>query len=1125
MLSIRQWLGSIGLERYAGAFEANAVDLDILPSLTEEDLERLGVLLGDRRRISKVLEEYGNVAGPHPASASSAVSVETMTADGERRQVTVLYCDLVGSTHLSHILDPEAYRTVMSRYHERAIAAVQRFDGFVQQIQGDGIVAYFGYPIAHEQDADRAIRAALQIMDGLGRLDAVIGHRLQVRVGIASGMVVVSHILAPDKSAVGSTPNLAQRLQAVANAGETVISDRTRALAGGGFEYEDLGLHQLKGIGAPVSLWRVIGPSAMTSRFDAATQGRLTPMVGREQEVDQLLERWKLARAGHGQVVLVRGEPGIGKSRMLRCLRDRVGDEIEMPLQYQCSPYYQNSAFYPIVDHLQHMLGFAREQDLDEKLDQLERRLIVELRQTRAECHLLALMLSIECTSRYGKLQVTPQRQKEDTIQALVNLMATIAQQPAAVLFEDVHWADPTTLQVLDALVARAATLPLLVIITFRPEFKHDWTARPHISHLVLKRLSRDQSATLVMQIPAGKPLPLDLVTEIVEKTDGVPLFLEELTKAVLESNLATSASDHHENAGSVRKADIPATLRDSLMARLDKLFPVKELAQTGAVIGREFSHELMAMICPLAEPQLTEGMDKLVASELIFRRGVAPAATYLFKHALVKDAAYGSLLKSKRSQLHAQIANVLEQKFPGIAAVQPEVLAHHFEAASLHDRAVHYWKQAGQQALDRVALAEAVAHLTSALAENELLPTSAERDLRELEIRMLLGAAYLSWKGHAAPEVLQAMGPARNIAVSHRLDAKLVPILFYIWMHHTARLELGSGLEIAEQLDVLSKSSGDSYAYVVARNVENMTHGWMGNFIRAREAAERGVRAYDPQRHAPFVHVYNHDQKCGILSWAVHFLWMLGYPDQAQQAARELIDLARSISHPYNLAFSLTTGCAALVFRGETSKAHEWIAEAGAVGRDSAIGYVTHFFVPFWTGLAQVTEGKSEQGYANITMAWEYFDDGRGLLLLAPFAKIMRATAAIDMGRLEEATRLLDDALAVIDKTGHRMHEAEAYRVLGILRQRRGDLGASAKAYEKAIEVARTQKAKGFELRAATDLARLWQRQDRCDAARDLLAPIFNWFTEGLDTRDLVEARGVLEELDGKAGKSPEGL
>ena len=623
-----------------------------------------------------------------------------------------------------------------------------------------------------------------------------MGQRLQARVGIASGMVVVSHVLAPDKSAVGGTPNIAQRLQAVANAGETVVSDRTRALAAGGFEYEDRGLHKLKGIDAPVSVWRVIGPRAMTSRFEAATQGRLTPMVGREQEVDQLLERWKLARAGQGQAVMVRGEPGIGKSRMLRCLRDRLGDEIVVTLQYQCSPYYQNSAFYPIVDHLQHTLGIAQEQDIDQKLDRLERRLIVDLQQTRAECHLLALMLSIECNLRYGRLHATPQRQKEDTIQALVNLMATIAQQPAAVLFEDAHWADPTTLQVLDALVARAASLPLLILITFRPELEHDWTARPHISHLILNRLSRDQSATLVRQIPIGKPLPLGVVTEIVEKTDGVPLFLEELTKAVLESNLAASAGERQENAGSVRKADIPATLRDSLMARLDKLFPVKELAQIGSVIGREFSHELLAMICPLTEPQLTAGMDKLVASELIFRRGVAPAATYLFKHALVKDAAYESLLKSKRSQLHAQIANVLEQKFPGIAAVQPEVLAHHFEAASLHDCAVQYWKRAGEQALDRVALAEAVAHLSSALAENELLPTSVERDLKELEIRMLLGAAYLSWKGHAAPEVLHAMGPARNIAVSHRQDAKLVPILFYIWMQHTARLEFVSGLE-----------------------------------------------------------------------------------------------------------------------------------------------------------------------------------------------------------------------------------------------------------------------------------------------------------------------------------------
>jgi predicted ATPase len=414
------------------------------------------------------------------------------------------------------------------------------------------------------------------------------------------------------------------------------------------------------------------------------------------------------------------------------------------------------------------------------------------------------------------------------------------------------------------------------------------------------------------------------------------------------------------------------------------------------------------------------------------------------------------------------------------------------------------------------VALAEAVAHLTTALRVNEQLPASTERELQELDIRMLLGTAYLSWKGHAAPELLQAMEPARRLAIDHREDEKLVPILFYIWMHHTARVEFGPGLEIVGELDALSRAAADSYAEVVACNVQNMTYGWMGNFTRARAAAERGVRAYDPERHAPFVHVYNHDQKCGILSWAVHFLWILGYPDQAQQAAQEQVDLARRLGHPFNLAFSLTTGCAALVQRGEAALARQWIAEADAIGKESAISYVTHFFVPFWTGMLQVTQGEDEAGYAKLTSAWEYFEGGGGFLL-GPLAGMMKATAAVNMGRFDQASRLLDEALILINRTDHRMHEAEAYRVLGKLQQRRSnpEVGASEKSYRKAIEVARSQSARGFELRAAMSLARLWQAQDRRNEARDLLAPIYTWFDEGLNTRDLVEARALLEELE----------
>ena len=1117
MHGIRQWLEGIGLQQYAETFERNDVDLDVLCDLSEEDLHRLGVSLGHRKRMLRALRSSADDFLASPAATSpGATPIESTTAEGERRQVTVLFCDLVGSTGLSNALDPEIYRGLLSHYHQSAIRAIQRFEGYVAQIQGDGIVAYFGYPLAHEGEADRAIRAALEVIEALDAGNSALSEPLHVRIGIASGLVVVSHILAPDKSAVGETPNLAHRLQALAQPGEVWVSERTRALAGGGFDYEDRGPHALKGIAGQTRAYRVRGLSGAASRFEAATRGQLTPMVGREQEIGLLLDRWNLSRGGEGQIVLLQGEPGIGKSRMLRAFRERLGASIAVALQYQCSPYYTNSALYPIVDHLERALGFTREDSAEHKLDKLEAYLIGGFKRSRTDCNLLGRALSIPCETRYGALEMSPQRQKEDTIGLLVDIVAELAQRQAAVmLFEDAHWADPTSIEVLSALIDRVEKLPLLVLLTYRPEFQPPWLSRAHVTPIALTRLSRAQGASIVLRVAQDKPLPGELVTQIVDKTDGVPLFLEELTKAVLESDMLVDLEDRYDYSGKVEKLAIPNTLRDSLMARLDRLIPVKEIAQIGAVLGREFSYELVAAVSPMSEGQLNEALDKLMASELVFRRGSPPAAVYTFKHALVQDAAYDSLLKSKRQALHAQIAQAIEQRFPDKVNTEPELLAHHYTEAGIYERAVPLWVQSGQLALSRTALAEAVAHLARALRINEQLPPSGERELQELNIRMLLGTAYLSFRGHASPEVLNTLEPARRLAASLGQNAKMIPILFYLWMHHTARLELQQGLRIVAQLDELARLTGDSYAFIVARNVENMNYGWMGDFARAGAAARRGVAAYEPERHAPLVRIYNHDQKCGILSWAVHFLWIQGYPDQAQAAAEEQVDLARRLGHPFNLAFSLTTGCAALVQRGEGALARQWIAEAEAIGNENAISYMTRFFVPFWAGLLAVSERDYERGYADITSAWGHFA-GAGGTLLGPFANAMRATALIKLGKISEARVLLDDALLAIRDTGHRMHEAEVYRVLSELHLElpTADHAAAEGSLLQALDVANSQAAKGWALRAALSLSRLWRNQGRARAAYELLAPIYDWFTEGHDTRDLKEAAGLLRDL-----------
>ncbi len=626
MDGIRIWLDRHGLGQYADVFEANDVDLDVLPALSEPDLEALGLSLGHRKRLLRALATSPGIDAPGEARGPA---IERVTAAGERRQVTVLFCDLVGSVSLSTRLDPEELRGVIAGYHAAAIRAVQCFEGYAAQIQGDGVMAYFGYPLAHEGEAERAVRAALAVVEEVQVLPPVAGERLEVRLGIASGLVVVSHILAADRTAVGETPNLAHRLQSSARPGEIIVSERTRELAGGAFEYEDLGLHALKGIAGETRLWRVVGSSAVANRFDAARRGALTTMVGRDDEMALLLDRWERARAGRGQVALLVGEPGIGKSRTMRALRERLGARVSRTLEFQCSTFHINSALYPIIDHLERALRFGRADDAEARLDRLERAVGGEWGGGRLECQLLGRLLALPAEARFGALDMTPQRQKEETLRALTGIVARLATgAPTLLVFEDAHWADPTTVELLELMVARVAETPLLMLVSFRPEFRCDWTDRTHVTRLALEHLAPAQAARLITEVGGGAALPMDLVAQIVDKTDGVPLFLEELTKAVLESGMVVRRDGRYVFDRGVDRMAVPATLRDSLMARLDRLIPVKEIAQIGAVVGREFPWTLVAAVSSMSEVELTDALDSLVASGLVFQRGVPPEAT-----------------------------------------------------------------------------------------------------------------------------------------------------------------------------------------------------------------------------------------------------------------------------------------------------------------------------------------------------------------------------------------------------------------------------------------------------------------------------------------------------------------
>jgi class 3 adenylate cyclase/predicted ATPase len=1113
-------LHQLGLERYTAIFAENDVDLEALRLLSERELQDLGITLGHRKKLLKAIGELNGGGTTAPTVQRSFVSPdarESIGADAERRQLTVMFCDLVGSTSLAERLDPEELRDLMQAYQRACRSVVEKYDGHAAQYLGDGLMVYFGWPRAHEDDAVRAIRAGLEVTEAVSKLTAATP--LRARVGIHTGLVVVGETGQGDasipKAAVGETPNIAARLQALAEPGNVVVSERTRVLAEGLFDCIDLGAQALKGVSEPMHLFRVVRVRATESRFEASrSEGALTPLVGREEEIALLLRRWQQAKEGEGQVVLVGGEPGIGKSRLTRALRERLAQEQHLVLRYQCSPYHLNSALYPVSEQFERAAGFTREDTAEQKRDKMQAALVGSAQRVASAAPLYVSLLSLP-NERDPLLKLSPQKQKEQTLEALAAQVEALAQQqPLLMLWEDIHWIDATSQEFMDLLVPRLRHLSVLVIVTYRPESTPRWTDQAHVTTLGLNRLGRRQGAELVTKLTSGKALPQEVLEQILAHTDGVPLFIEELTKSVLESKLLRETDERYLLDAPLPALAIPTTLRDSLIARLDRLAPVREVAQIGACIGREFSHELLAAVAPLKDEQLRDALEQLTKTGLVFRRGTPPDATYTFKHALVQDAAYDSLLKSKRAQVHAQIAQVLEQDLSGGVANEPELLAHHFTEAGLHQRAVRYWINAGQRALMRVALREAVGHLTTALGVNQRLPISVERDRQELDARLLLAASYVAFLGWAAVEVVHALAPARELATRLGEDGKLISILFYLWQHHANCCDFHKALAMVEELNTLVRSPEDSSASLIARATETAIHCWMGDFKRARQAGAELLRVYDSERDSQLVNVYNHDMKTGALIWRGWSLWILGYPDQAKQVVLEQIEWARHLGHAFNLCWALTSGTV-LALRGDTQVTRQWVAEAHVIAQDHGMAFMAHAHVLSANGYALIEQGDYAEGYAKLTSSTKGWRDAGGLLMI-PFGNMVAAKALMGLKRFDEARDFLIEAIEIINRTAHRMAEAEVYRVLGEL-QLQGltpEPDAAQASFLKALEVSRAQDAKGWELRAATSLARLWQRQGKRREAYELLAPVYNWFTEGLDTTDLVAARKFLQTL-----------
>ena len=776
MSEIRQWLEELGLGQYADAFEKNDIRVRILPDLTTDDLKDIGVKsVGHRRDLQSAIALLGDEAGAEPTpTARSQADGKTRAEEAERRQITVMFCDLVGSTALSSRVDPEELRDVMAAYQTAAGAVIERYEGHVAQYLGDGLMTYFGWPKAHEDDAHRAIKAGLEIVGAVKEINAPAV--LSVRVGIATGPVVVGETGAGDasvpKTAVGATPNLAARLQALATPDAVLIAATTRQLIGASFALDDLGPQILKGIGNETAVFRVVGEDAAISRFDAAHGTGLTAFVGRETETALLTERWTQACDGEGQVVLLCGEPGIGKSRIIQELRDRLTDEPHIRVRYQCSPYHTNSVFHPMIEQLERAAGFAHDEAADVKLDKLEALLAQSSDDVAAVVPLIAAMLSLP-TDRYPSLNLSPERQKDLTIAVLVDQVLGLAKdQPVLMIFEDAHWSDPTTLETFSAIINRIQDAAVLLVISYRSEFTPPWADLNHVSVHVLNRLGRTLGTAMVAKVTSGKALPEDVLDQIIAKTDGVPLFVEELTKTVLEAGFLKDLGDRYGLEGPLPDLAIPTTLQDSLMARLDRHKLVKEVAQTGACIGRKFSYDLLAAISPLDDLALQDSLQQLVGGELIFARGVPPKASYSFKHALVQDAAYQSLLKSRRQEIHKSIARTLENEFSTLRDTEPELIAHHYTEGGEAELALGYWRSAGERAVDHFANIEAIGHLRNALAVLDTIAATGERVEQELEIRLGLVASMRLVDRY--DDALDELSRAETLASEHKNSAVL---------------------------------------------------------------------------------------------------------------------------------------------------------------------------------------------------------------------------------------------------------------------------------------------------------------------------------------------------------------
>jgi class 3 adenylate cyclase/tetratricopeptide (TPR) repeat protein len=1057
----------------------------------------------------------------HPENVSEDGQGLTWTTGrlGERRQLTMFFCDLVGSTTLASQFDPEEWREIMGAYYDTCGKVIARFDGHIAQYLGDGLLVYFGYPHAHEDDAQRAVRAGLGIIEAIGQLNTVLsemhGISLAVRLGCHTGLVVVGDELAGkghDDMVLGDTPNIAARLEGVAEPNTLVIGALTHQLLGGLFAYESLGAPPLKGVSTPIEVYRVLYESTARTRLEALAGTGLTPLVGRAGELRQLETAWRRVVGGRGEVVVVTGEAGIGKSRLVKELTEHASTRQAWFTHLQCSPYYQHTAFYPLIDLLERVvLRFERDESPADKQSKLEGLLVESGLPLADTVPLFSTLLSVPLGAEYVSAEVPAEQQKQQTMRAMLTIPFRRAEkQPVMLIVEDLHWIDPSTLEYLTMLVDEIADAPILAVFTCRPDFSSPWTDHPNVTTIEVNRLPTGAAVELTHQVAQGKSLPSQVLDQVVGKTDGVPLFIEELTKMLLESGMLEERADHYALTGPLPTLAIPNTLQDSLMARLDRLAPVKSLAQLAATLGREFSYTLLQAVSPWDAAALQQGLDQLVASEFLYEDGAPPQATYRFKHALIQDAAYQSLLKSTRQQHHQRIASTLESEFPETIQTQPELLAHHYTEAGLHAQAIPHWQTAGRRALERAANREAASHAARGLELLGTLPDTPELAERELSLQLTLGGASGFVTGPQSVEHVYARACELARQVGSTLE--LFPALSGLAHSKMVLGRMHEARALSEEFLELARRHDDPSILAVGHSMLAYTAWWQGDFIDVRDHSRQSLALYNAQVHGAGVVPY--DQDHGIVSGYLSALsnWMLGYPTQAVQAMENTLAHARELNNPNSIGITLLFLAQLSQLRREPEAATTQAEEALKVAAEHGLPAL-ELWCLLPRGWARAQLGDVAGGIADIRAG---MDRRRafGMGAVWPWFLALVAEAHGLIGQVQEGLTALDEALDWVQRNDERLYEAEVHRIRADLLLHQGVPDEAETCFQQALAVARDQQARSWELRAATGMARMWLQQNRIEEARALLMLVYDWFTEGFDTPDLIDAKALLDQL-----------